>query len=217
MGHGSIERGLGDRRHGTADLDAHLPATAGPFKASSWTAGCNVAPFSATNTICGTAADVGSGVSGVGVSIQSTSGTTSGMYWGGSSFDQATETGSALRAASSSDGFAHWTLSFPAANLPDGTFTVRVHAIDAAGNSQAATTAQNLTIDNTAPVTTDNAPGGLAALDGHRHALADRPDRQRVAFGRLEHLLHHRRDQPVRRGWGASGDDAAGRERGAVE
>ena len=135
-----------------------FPTSAGPFKASSWTAGCNVAPFNATNTICGTAADVGSGLSGVAVSIQSTSGTTSGMYWGGSSFNQATETGSALRTASSSDGFAHWTLSFPAANLPDGTFTVRVHAIDAAGNNQAATTAQSFTIDNTAPVTTDNAP-----------------------------------------------------------
>ena len=135
-----------------------FPASTGPFKASSWTAGCNVAPFSATNTICGTAADVGSGLSGVRVTVQSTSGSTSGMYWGGSSFDQATETGSALRAASSSDGFAHWTLSFPAANLPDGTFTVRVHAIDAAGNSQSATTSQSFTIDNTAPVTTDNAP-----------------------------------------------------------
>jgi len=142
-----------------------FPGSAGPFDAAAWTAGCDVEPFHASGTICGTADGTGTGVGGMTVSIQSTSGPTAGMYWGGSAFDQPAETGSALRHASSGDGFLHWTLAFPIGDFADGSYVVRVHATDAAGNTQTATTAQDFAIDTTAPTTTDNASPGWRNTD----------------------------------------------------
>ncbi len=136
------------------------PAAEGPFAAAAWSAGCAASPFDASDAICGTADGTGSSLAGVVVSVESTSGSTSGEYWGGSAFDQPDETGAALLPATSSDGYAHWTVPFPVADLPDGSYAVRVHASDAAGNVQATTTSQAFTIDTTAPTTTDDATAG---------------------------------------------------------
>ena len=138
----------------TAPTSTLVFPAAGPYNAAGWTAGCNVSPFSVTDKICGTATDPGataSGVNAVTVSIQSTSGATSGKYWGGSSFNSTPEN---KIAAATSDGYAHWTLAFPAANFVDGTYTVRVYSTDAAGNPQTATTSQSFTISTLNTTTT---------------------------------------------------------------
>ena len=98
-----------------------FPAPSAYYNNAGWTAGCNIAPFNVTDSICGTATDPGaypSGVASVAVSVQSTSGATAGDYWGGSSFNQPSED---KLPASYSAG--DWTLSFPSSNFPaDGSF-----------------------------------------------------------------------------------------------
>jgi Bacterial Ig-like domain len=138
-----------------------FPASSAYYNNSSWTAGCNIAPFNATDTICGTASDPGtyaSGVASVAVSIQSTSGATAGEYWGGSSFNQS---GEDKIAATYSSG--DWTLPFPAVNFPaDGSYIIRVYGTDNDGNVQSPGTADAFNIDNTPP--NPSAPGVTASV-----------------------------------------------------
>ena len=117
-----------------------FPTSGTYYNNAGWSAGCNTSPFNVTNSICGTATDPGtypSGVASVAVSVQSTSGATSGMFWGGSSFNQSSE--DQLPAIYSG---GDWTLSFPSGNFPaDGGYTVRVYATDNDGNVQSPGTA----------------------------------------------------------------------------
>ncbi len=110
------------------------------YSNAGWTAGCNTAPFNVTDSICGTATDPGayaSGVASVAVSIQSTSGSTAGEYWGGSSFNQSSED-----QLSASYSAGDWTFTFPSSNFPaDGSYIVRVYGTDNAGNVQSPGTA----------------------------------------------------------------------------
>jgi hypothetical protein len=137
-----------------------FPVSGRFYSSTLWTAGCNTSPFNATDSICGTVNDPGtypSGVASVAVSVQSTSGSTSGKYWDGSNFDQPAEQ---TFPATLSGG--NWTLSFPASNFPaDGTYTVRVYATDNAGNTSSATAA-SFGIDTTPP--TMSAPGVTASV-----------------------------------------------------
>jgi hypothetical protein len=127
-----------------------FPISGGYYNNAGWTAGCNTSPFNVTDTICGTATDPGSfpsGVASVAVSVQSTSGSTAGEYWGGSSFNQSSED---KLAATYSAG--QWTLAFPSGNFPaDGSYIVRSYATDNDGNVQSPGTAVAFGIDNTAP------------------------------------------------------------------
>jgi hypothetical protein len=124
-----------------------FPANSGSYNTTGWNGGCS-------SSICGTANDPppnSTGVSVVQVSIQSTSGANSGKYWNGLSFSSITEQ---LLAASTSDSWAHWTLSFGAINLADGTYTVRSYATDNGANLQSPAASASFTYDTIKPATT---------------------------------------------------------------
>jgi hypothetical protein len=127
-----------------------FPAQGAYYNNAGWSSACNVAPFNSTNSICGTATDLGaypSGVASVAVSIESTSGSTSGKYWGGSSFNQSSE----VKLAASYSG-GNWTLAFPSTDFSsDGSYVVRSYATDSDGNIQSSATSASFNIDNTAP------------------------------------------------------------------
>lgn len=113
-----------------------FPASGGTYNNASWSAGC-------TSTICGTAADVGSSVASVRVSVRQGS----GNYWNGTSF------GSASEVLMTATGTTSWSRAFPATNFPaDGSYTVRAVATDLGGNTATAST--TFTIDRTSPVPT---------------------------------------------------------------
>jgi hypothetical protein len=113
-----------------------FPANGSTYNATSWNAGCS-------SSICGTAADAGSGVNAVQVSIRQGS----GNYWNGTAFASATEV---LLAAT---GTTTWSLPFPAANLPtDGAYTVRAIATDGMGLTASASL--TATRDTTRPTAT---------------------------------------------------------------
>jgi len=114
-----------------------FPSDSTEYNATSWDAGC------ATAGLCGTASDAGSGVDYVELSIRRGS----GNYWDGSGFVSASE--DFVTAA----GTGSWSYGFAAPSFPaDGTYTVRVRAVDAAGNVES-TTSSTFTVDNVAPVT----------------------------------------------------------------
>ena len=139
--------GAGNTSAGTSTtwtVDATPPTAAlafpmtGSYSSSGWAAGCSTAT---TGDICGTASDVGSGLSQVAISVRRT-GTNS--YWDGTSFAAASETW--LGAT----GTASWSYAFAGGNFPaDGTYTVRWRATDAAGNTT--TGGVDLTLDTTPP------------------------------------------------------------------
>jgi hypothetical protein len=110
-----------------------FPVSGATYGTASWNAGC-------TSRICGTAADVGSSVASVSVSVRQGS----GNYWNGTAFASATEV---LLPAT---GTTSWNLAFPASNFPaDGSYTVRAVATDLAGNT--ATTSTTFVMDVTRP------------------------------------------------------------------
>jgi hypothetical protein len=116
-----------------------FPAAAGSYGTASWNAGC-------TSTVCGTAADGGSGLASAKVSIRQ--GT--GNYWNGTAFASASEI------LNNATGTASWSLPFPAASFPaDGSYTVRALVTDNAGLT--ATASRTFTMDVTAPVPTASA------------------------------------------------------------
>jgi hypothetical protein len=120
-----------------------FPAAAGSYGTASWNAGC-------TSTVCGIAADAGSGLASAKVSIRQ--GT--GNYWNGTAFASASEV------LNTATGTASWALPFAAASFPaDGSYTVRALVTDNAGLT--ATASRTFTMDVTAPV-----PTGSALSDG---------------------------------------------------
>jgi hypothetical protein len=135
-----------------------FPASGGTYNNASWNAGC-------TSTICGTAADVGSSVASVSISIRQGS----GNYWNGTAFASATEV---LLPAT---GTTSWTRAFPATNFPaEGNYTVRAVATDLGGNT--ASTSTTFTIDRTSP-----APSALALFDANG-TVTTGTDEVRITF-----------------------------------
>ena len=138
-----------------------FPVAGSYYNSNGYNFGCGTG---STGDFCGTASDpTGSGVSLVQVSIQRDG----GNYWDGSGFSSASEV--LFNAA----GTTNWSYGFAASEFPaDGTYTLRVVATDAAGNSGSATT--TFTMDNTPPagadVQTSNVGGGTSG----RPELGDR-------------------------------------------
>jgi hypothetical protein len=107
------------------------------YNAAAWNAGTGAC----TNAICGTAADAGTGVATVQVSIRRAT----GDYWNGTAFASTTEV---LHAAT---GTTSWTFPFSAANFSaEGTYTIRVVVTD--GASFATSESVIITYDNTPPI-----------------------------------------------------------------
>jgi hypothetical protein len=100
-----------------------------------------------TVTLTGTATDAGSGVASVAFE-RSAAG--SGGPWTAIGTD--------------TDGADGWSASFDTAAAGDGLYDLRVVVTDRAGNSETATVATRR-VDNTAPTTGHDAPGGPAASD----------------------------------------------------
>jgi hypothetical protein len=96
--------------------------------------------------ICGAARDAG-GVSAVLISIQRDG----GQWWGGSSFDQSSESFRSATLDSPGRGSIRWSYSL---RLPaDGNYTIHVRAVDQAGNktSPAAQAISHFALDTTPP------------------------------------------------------------------
>ncbi len=148
----------------TWTVDATAPTasmtfpTATGYNLAGWIAGCGTA---ATGDMCGTASDVGSGLTTVAISIRRVS---TNRYWDGSSFAATTETW--LAAA----GTASWSYGFAGTSFPtDGGYTVRWQATDAVGNTGVG--GVDLTLDTVAPPTPQinqapSNPGGPFAQFG---------------------------------------------------
>jgi hypothetical protein len=108
-----------------------------------------------------------SGLGKVQVSVQATSGATSGKYW-----DPAANGGVGGFTGSNelllpATGTSSWSLAFPSSNFTDGTYTVKAYAIDNVGNF-AGVSAANVTIDNVAPTPTLTAPTGGSVTSNTR-------------------------------------------------
>ena len=134
-----------------------FPAAAGEYNNTTFNAGC------ATNGLCGTATDTGSGIAQVQVSIRQ--GT--GNYWNGTAFASAAE----VFQTATVTGGTNWALTFPATNFPaEGNYTARVVATDNGGNANSGTSA-TFTIDRTVPLSgvlalNSVTPAGRAFLNG---------------------------------------------------
>ena len=115
-----------------------FPANGASYSSAGWSAGCATAGF------CGTATDALSGLQRVEISMRQGS----GNYWDGSSFASASEV---FLVAS---GTATWSRPFAAASFPaDGSYTIRVRAVDNAANVQTPVS-RTFTYDTVAPDTT---------------------------------------------------------------
>jgi len=118
----------------------NFAATSAFYNNAGFDGGCSTP----SGDFCGTAADAGTGVNTVQVSIRQGA----GNYWDGATFASGTEV--LLGVA----GSATWSCPFPAANFPgDGSYTLRAVVTDNAGNVASATS--TFTIDRTAPSGTD--------------------------------------------------------------
>lgn len=114
-----------------------FPASGRSYNAAGWNAGC------ATAGLCGTASDALSGVQNVELSIRKAG----GNYWDGSAFASASEV---FLPAS---GTAAWSYSFAAAAFAgDGSYTIRVRAVDIATNVEIPVT-RTFTYDTAPPDT----------------------------------------------------------------
>jgi hypothetical protein len=103
-----------------------FPSSSGNYQEEAWNAGCSAGPG-----LCGSATD-SSGVSSVVVSIQQGS----GSWWGGSSFNKASEFFNNAALASPGAKSTEW--SYPLPLPPDGSYTVHVRAADVLGNPTSA-------------------------------------------------------------------------------
>ena len=122
-----------------------FPTAAESYTAAEWAAGCTAAG------LCGTYADgAGSGVAEVEVSIRQGS----SNYWNGTAFASATEAWNDATLAA-----GDWSYGFPTASFPtEGSYTVRVRAIDDVANMQSPST-RTCTINRDDPETTiDSSP-----------------------------------------------------------
>lgn len=145
----------------TWTVDATVPTAAVTFPVATsynlagWAGGCGTP---STGDICGSASDVGSGVTAVAVSIRRAATNT---YWDGSAFAATNETWLAA------SGTTSWSYLFAGTSFPaDGSYTVRWHATDAVGN--AGTGGVDVTLDTVAPPTPQivqapSDPGGGSA------------------------------------------------------
>jgi Big-like domain-containing protein len=128
-------------------VDTTAPTVAVNFTAAGAfynNAGFNGGCSTPSGDFCGTAADAGTGLSTVKVSIRRGA----GSYWNGTAFASASEV--LLNAT----GGGTWSQAFAAANFPaGGSYTLRAVVTDNAGNTSSATT--TFTMDNTAPAATD--------------------------------------------------------------
>ena len=131
-----------------------FPAASGTYNAASWAAGCT------TIGLCGTYSDAGSGVSQVQVSLRQGS----GNYWNGSGFSSGAEVWNAASLSAGDWSYAFSGTGFPAA----GSYTVRVRAVDGAGNVEGPSS-RAFTIDPDAPQTTidsnPSTPTGSTSAD----------------------------------------------------
>ena len=130
-----------------------FPATGAFYNAAGYAAGC--APLA--DDICGTAADPGSGATGVNkvqVAIQRSS---DSKYWNGSAWVASITWNDA-------SGTSSWSYVFSSVNLTDGvTYTVQSQATDNASNTQTTPASASFFYDATNPVTasvTTPASGG---------------------------------------------------------
>ncbi len=123
-----------------ATMTQAFPANGGLYSSEKWSEGCSPAG------ICGKAKDAHA-VQAVAVSIQAPS----GKWWGGSSFDKATETFNGATLEAPGADTTGWT--YPLAIPADGSYTVHVRATDGAGNTNTAATqlAGTFATDRTAP------------------------------------------------------------------
>jgi hypothetical protein len=120
-------------------VSVSYPSPGSTLAASGWASRCS------GGSICGEAGDA-HGIASVVVSIQRNG----GGWWGGSAFDQSSES---FRPAtvSGNGGSVAWTYAL--ALPPDGQYTVHVRATDAAGNTTApaAQAISTFTVDTTPP------------------------------------------------------------------
>ena len=157
-----------------------FPVAGGRYGNAAWNAGCS-------SRICGTAADVGSSVASVSVSIRRGS----GNYWNGTAFASATEV------LLPTTGTASWSLPFPAASFPaEGSYTVRAVATDLGGNT--ATTSTTFTIDRTSP-----APTGLMLFDANGFVTPG-TDEVRITFSEALNV------SSICSAWSGTGDKSLG-------
>jgi hypothetical protein len=139
----------------TVDATAPTAAITFPVSGSSYNAGgYNSGCGTGAGDFCGTASDGGTGLTTVRISIQQGA----AKYWNGTGF---TSTPEVLFTAT---GTTSWSYDFAASNFaPDGSYTVRAKATDAAGNITTATS--TFTIDTAAPAGSDvqstNGSGGV--------------------------------------------------------
>jgi LmbE family N-acetylglucosaminyl deacetylase len=126
----------------TAVVDLTPPVVTAAFPASSsynaarWNAGC------ATNGICGTASDSGTGVQKVEISLRRLS---NNRYWNGTGFNSTTELWF------SATGTTSWAYTFAASSFPGaGSYTLRVRATDNSSNV-ATPVSTTFIYDNTNP------------------------------------------------------------------
>jgi hypothetical protein len=139
----------------TFTIDATIPtvtptfpaASGGSYTSATWTSGC-------ASTICGTAADGGSGVQSVKVTVRQGS----GNYWNGTGFTSST---AVLLTAT---GTTSWSLAFPVGNFPaTGSYTVTAIATDALGNTSTVDSRTfTYTVLAVTAVTSTNIGGGTA-------------------------------------------------------
>jgi len=126
-----------------------FPVASASYNATRWGAGCAAAG------VCGTATDALSGVKLVELSIRQGS----GNYWDGSAFVSASEM------FVTASGTSSWSYALPAASLPaDGAYTVRVRAVDNAGNVEAAST-RAFTYDTVFPAASSSFPVAAGAYN----------------------------------------------------
>ena len=137
--------------NGVPTVATAFPAASGSYNEAGWSSGC------APSGLCGSAADAGSGVQTVQVSLRRSTG---GLYWDGTAFAAAAET---FRTASLVDG--NWTFAFPGGSFPaNGSYVLRPRVTDAAGNITTGATrtftydtaAPNTSISASQPATTNN-------------------------------------------------------------
>ena len=126
--------------------------SSGKYNTSGWNGGC-------AGAICGTASDATSGVASTQVSIQQAS---TSKYWdpNTSSFSSASE----VKVTAS--GTTSWSLAFAPANFPDGNYTVRGYAVDAAGNTNATPPGTTFLVDRTAPTQAISTASSNTAVTG---------------------------------------------------
>ena len=99
-----------------------FPLDNGSYQTGTWNGNC------APSGICGTVTDGGSGVAQVNVSIKDR---TTGKYWGGTAFDQSTQT---FNAASVAGNNWHYALDESQLTSPHA-YLVEIYAVDNVGNS----------------------------------------------------------------------------------